>query len=134
MASTQAVKLTKLVEQFQLEILNQGKTYDRCQIRKDVINRPALQILGFFDYFDPSRLQLLGKVEWTYLSNQTAEERTKCFDDFFQKPIPALILARAGLPLPSSPELRVFLSPRGALLLVRPGFGGPPEKIFWPSS
>ena len=43
-------------------------------------------------------------------------------------------LARAGLPLPSSPELRVFLSPRGALLLVRPGFGGPPEKIFWPSS
>ena len=45
MASTQAVKLTKLVEQFQLEILNKGKNYDRCQIRKDIINRPALQIL-----------------------------------------------------------------------------------------
>ena len=107
MASTQAVKLTKLVEQFQLEILNQGKTYDRCQIRKDVINRPALQILGFFDYFDPSRLQLLGKVEWTYLSNQTAEERTKCFDDFFQKPIPALILARGLEPFPELMEMAV---------------------------
>ena len=49
-------------------------------------------------------------------------------------PLVRTALARAGLPLPSSPELRVFLSPRGALLLVRPGFGGPPEKIFWPSS
>ena len=107
MASTQAVKLTKLVEEFNLEILNKGKTYERCQIRKDVINRPALQILGFFEYFDPTRLQLLGKVEWTYLNGQTSEERRKCFDDFFRKPIPALILSRGLEPYPELMEMAV---------------------------
>ena len=47
MASQSAIKLTKLVERFELEVLNQGKNYDRCLIRADDINRPALQILGF---------------------------------------------------------------------------------------
>ena len=107
MASSQAVKLSKLVEQFQLEILNQGNGYDRCMIRKDLINRPALQILGFFEYFDPSRLQVIGKVEWTYLSGQSSEERRRCFDVFFQKPIPALILTRKLEPFPELMEMAV---------------------------
>ncbi len=107
MASSQTVKLSRLVEQFQLEILNEGKNYDRCLIRKDVINRPALQILGFFEYFDPSRLQAIGKVEWTYLNGQTPEERRQCFDTFFQKPIPALILTRGLEPFPELMEMAV---------------------------
>ena len=49
-------------------------------------------------------------------------------------PLVRTALARAGLPLPPRPELRVFLSPRGALLLVCPGFGAPQKNIFWPSS
>ena len=53
MASQSSIKLTKLVERFELEVLNQGKNYDRCLVRADDINRPALQILGFFDYFAP---------------------------------------------------------------------------------
>ena len=65
-----------------------GKNYDRCLIRADDINRPALQILGFFDYFAPDRIQVIGKVEWTYLNNQSPEERRKCFDAFLEKPIP----------------------------------------------
>ena len=100
MASQSSIKLTKLVERFELEVLNQGKNYDRCLIRADDINRPALQILGFFDYFAPERIQVIGKVEWTYLSNQSAEEREKCFDAFFSKPIPALILTRSLEPFP----------------------------------
>ena len=68
--SQSSIKLTKLIERFELEVLNPGKNYDRCLIREDDINRPALQILGFFDYFNPNRIQVLGKVEWTYLSNQ----------------------------------------------------------------
>jgi HPr kinase/phosphorylase len=93
------------VEQFELEILNQGKTYDRCSIRKHEINRPALQILGFFDYFDPSRIQVIGKVEWTYLSNQSSEDRRTCFDAFFKYPIPALILTRSLEPFPELMEM-----------------------------
>ena len=102
MASQSAIKLTKLVERFELEVLNQGKNYDRCLIRADDVNRPALQILGFFDYFAPDRIQVIGKVEWTYLNNQSPEERRKCFDAFLEKPIPALILTREPGALPGA--------------------------------
>lgn len=105
MASQTSIKLTKLVEQFELEVLNKGEKYDRCLIRSENINRPALQILGFFDYFYPGRLQVIGKVESTYLINQTPEERRKCFDEFFQKPIPALILTRNIEPFPELMEM-----------------------------
>ena len=107
MASQSAIKLTKLVERFELEVLNQGKNYDRCLIRADDINRPALQILGFFDYFAPDRIQVIGKVEWTYLNNQSSEERRKCFDAFLEKPIPALILTRSLEPFPELMEMAV---------------------------
>ena len=90
MASRSAIKLSRLVEKFGLEVLNRGKNYENRLVRADDINRPGLQILGFFDYFDPSRIQVIGKVEWTYLRNQTAEQRRSCFDAFFSKPFPAL--------------------------------------------
>ena len=106
MAVSQAsMKLIKIVERFELEILNAGKNYERCLIREDDINRPALQILGFFDYFNPNRIQVLGKVEWTYLNTQPAEERRKCFEAFFQKPIPAMILTRGLEPFPELMEM-----------------------------
>lgn len=104
-ASQTSIKLTKLVEQFELEVLNQGKNYERSLIRSDILNRPALQILGFFDYFYPGRLQVIGKVESTYLSNQTPDERRTCFDKFFEKPIPALILTRSIEPFPELMEM-----------------------------
>ena len=107
MASQSSIKLTKLVERFELKVLNKGKNYDRCLIRADDINRPALQILGFFDYFAPDRIQVIGKVEWTYLSNQSSEERRKCFDAFFEKPIPALILTRSLEPFPELMEMAI---------------------------
>ena len=107
MASQSSIKLTKLVERFELKVLNAGKNYDRCLIRADDINRPALQILGFFDYFAPDRIQVIGKVEWTYLSNQSSEERRKCFDAFFEKPIPALILTRSLEPFPELMEMAI---------------------------
>ena len=107
MASQSSIKLTKLVERFELKVLNEGKNYDRCLIRADDINRPALQILGFFDYFAPDRIQVIGKVEWTYLSNQSSEERRKCFDAFFEKPIPALILTRSLEPFPELMEMAI---------------------------
>lgn len=108
MASQSAIKLTKLVERFELEVLNQGKNYDRCLIRADDINRPALQILGFFDYFAPGpHPGHRPRWEWTYLNNQSPEERRKCFDAFLEKPIPALILTRSLEPFPELMEMAV---------------------------
>lgn len=105
--SQSAIKLTKLVERFELEILNIGKNYDRCLIHEDDINRPALQILGFFEYFNPRRIQVIGRVEWTYLSTRPEEERRQSFDAFFRRPIPALILTRNLEPFPELLEMAI---------------------------
>ena len=63
-----SVKLSKLVEDYHLEVLRKGSGYEECLIRTNDINRPGLQLIGFFDYFDNKRIQLLGKVESTFLA------------------------------------------------------------------
>ena len=94
MAYQSSIKLTKVVERFELEVLNAGKNYDHCLVRADDINRPALQILGFFDYFDPRRLQIIGKAETMFLKSFSSAERRKCFEDLFKYEIPALVISR----------------------------------------
>lgn len=77
-----------------LEILNRGSDYESTRLTITDVNRPGLQFQGFYDYFDPMRLQVIGKAEVMYLKGLTEEERGKCFDDFFLYDIPALVIAR----------------------------------------
>jgi HPr kinase/phosphorylase len=58
------------------------------------VNRPGLQFHDFYDYFDPRRLQVVGKAEITYLKGLTEQRRRKCFDDLFLYDIPALVISR----------------------------------------
>ena len=62
-----SVKVSKIIEHFKLEPLTPNVEYDNRQVTESDVNRPALQLAGFFDYFDPTRLQIIGKVEHTYL-------------------------------------------------------------------
>ncbi|MBQ7035702.1 MAG: HPr(Ser) kinase/phosphatase [Clostridia bacterium] len=65
------------------------------EITSTDINRPALQLVGFFDYFDETRIQVLGMVEHTYLDKQDPEERRKILDRFFSFKFPALVITRS---------------------------------------
>ena len=60
-------KLHKLVESFGFEIINKGRDYDTRDITISDLNRPALQLVGFYDYFEPRRMQVFGKAEMMYL-------------------------------------------------------------------
>ena len=92
--SEKGTSLARFVEHFGLEILNKGDTYDTDRIESTNINRPDLQILGLFDYFDARRIQVMGKAELTYIMKMSENRRTKVFDDLFSYTIPALVLAR----------------------------------------
>lgn len=86
------VKLSKIIDEFKLE---EVYTPNRDILIETVdINRPGLQIAGFFDYFDPRRIQIFGMVESTYLSQFSSEDKCKKLDAFFSKGIPALIITR----------------------------------------
>ncbi len=60
------------------------------------VNRPGLQITGFFDYFDSSRIQIFGMVENTYLAGLSAEVRYNSLKRLFEKNVSAIILTRNG--------------------------------------
>lgn len=105
MESLYSVKLSTLVEEFGLDVLRKGKGYDKCLIRTEDVNRPGLQLIGFFDYFDPMRLQVLGKVESTFLEGMSPEERRKSFEQLLAQDIPALILTRGMEPFPECLEM-----------------------------
>ena len=61
------INLTKVIEEFSLEKVHSSSDIDSIVLSTSDINRPALQIAGFYDYYDSNRLQILGRVEITYL-------------------------------------------------------------------
>ncbi|MCI2106954.1 MAG: HPr(Ser) kinase/phosphatase [Intestinimonas sp.] len=100
MDSHHSVKLGQIIKDFELEVLRGAEGYEDLLIQKEDVNRPGLQLVGFFDYFDPKRLQVIGRVETTYLSQRTAEEREKSFDQLLSYDLPALIITRGMEPFP----------------------------------
>lgn len=92
-------KLKDFVKASDLEVLYAGNDFDTALLTVMDVNRPGLQLLDFYDYFDPRRLQVIGKAEMTYLRGLSSEQRRRCFDNLFLYDIPALVLAR-GLECP----------------------------------
>ena len=72
--------LKKMVETFGMEILHRGSDFDSAVITISDVNRPALQLVGFYDYFDDKRLQILGRGEMRYLDRMTEAERLRVFN------------------------------------------------------
>lgn len=92
--AVQGLKIADFVSQFDLEVLNRGSDYDTAQLTITDVNRPGMQFHDFFDYFDPRRLQVIGKAEVTYLKGLSDEQRRTCFDNLFLYDIPALVISR----------------------------------------
>lgn len=88
------IALSKIVDEFQFEKLYESKNFDDIVIGRTDVNRPALQIIGFYDYFDNKRIQILGKVELTYLEQFGYEKRRSLLEPLFRSGIPALIITR----------------------------------------
>ena len=105
MESLYSVKLGKLIQEFNLEVLRGAEGYAERPIRTEDVNRPGLQLTGFFDYFDPKRLQVIGRVETTYLSGLTEEQRRESFEQLLSQEIPALIISRGMEPYPECMEM-----------------------------
>ena len=94
MQTNRSVKVKALVEKFQMEVVYKSSDYDTKVLTITDVNRPGLQFAGFFDYFDPERLQIIGKSEVEYLSGFSPDERRKRFADLFSYEIPAFIVSR----------------------------------------
>ncbi len=115
MADRKCVSLKEVIDSFNLEILYAEGDYENIPVTASDVNRPGLQLAGFFEYFNEHRLQMIGMVETAFLHQQTSEHRTEIFDQLFSYEIPALIFARSQEPPPECMEMakkhgRVILS------------------------
>lgn len=99
------VELIKIVNEMKLEKLYYPDNSDKALISTAEVNRPGLQIAGFFDYFDPGRIQVFGMVENTYLTTLTTEERYTALEKLFEKQVPAVIITRNGNVFPEMMKL-----------------------------
>ena len=94
MIDTYSVPLTRLVQEFQLTPAYRSSDYESIRVTVEDVSRPGLQLAGYFDHFEPMRLQVLGNVEMSYLRKISQEQRSIIFDRLFSFKIPALIIAR----------------------------------------
>ena len=68
--------------------------FEKIEITTDDVNRPGLQLAGFFDYFEPQRLQIMGKAENAYVEQFDEAKRTDIFEELCATGIPAVIVTR----------------------------------------
>lgn len=106
--------ISKIIENFQLEVLYMPESDEPAVVTTSDVSRPGLQLVGFCEYFDNRRIQIMGKVEFTYLEQLSAEERIKRLRGFFELDFPALIITRD---LQIFPEMQDFAEEFGVPLL-----------------
>lgn len=93
------VALTKIIEKMKLDNFTPEISVQDVMITQTDINRPALQLAGFFDHFDAERLQLIGNVEYAYMQKLKEDEAAeKIYRNLFSRKPPCLIFCRGLIP------------------------------------
>lgn len=90
------VKLEKLVQEMNLKNLTPDVSYSEIELTAPDINRPALQLAGFFEHFASERVQVVGYVEYKYLQTVPEERRAQIYDAILSYPVPCFIFCRSG--------------------------------------
>ena len=98
------IELSRIAERFSLENLTSEMNLSEYRINHFEVNRPALQLAGFYEYFDHVRVQIIGKVENSFLNSRTTEQRRDIFTRLFSTHIPCLIICR-GIHLADEEEI-----------------------------
>lgn len=93
------VYLQDIVKQYDLEEIYLPEDFEQRRIYASDVNRPGLQLAGYYDYFDNNRLQIIGRVESTFLATLEPDNRRAQIERLYSKQIPAVIVTR---------ELNVF--------------------------
>ena len=105
MIDTYSVSLTTVVDEFDLEVAFAATDFERIQLTVPDVARPGLQLAGYYDHFEPMRLQILGNAEISYLSKLSSAQRMTIYDRLFSYKFPALVLSRNGVPTPECLEM-----------------------------
>ena len=96
MKSDFSVSLAKIIKEFSLETIHLPDDPKNLFAVSVEVNRPGLQLAGYYEFFDSERIQIIGKSEESYLSELGEEDLEKCMESFFSKR-PTMVIVSRGL-------------------------------------
>ncbi len=88
------IKVSRMIEKYGLKNLTPDVDIEDIKIMHPDINRPAMQLAGYFDHFDSERVQIIGFVEYTYLESLDEKRKTEIYEKYFSFKEPCLIFCR----------------------------------------
>ncbi len=98
-----SVALKDMIEKMDLENCTPDIDISEIKISHTDVNRPALQLAGFFDYFDAERVQIIGYVEYAYMKQMSGERRMEVISRLLDHQVPCIVFCR-DLDLPEGLE------------------------------
>lgn len=104
MVTTFTVSLSKVMKELGLETVYMPISADEILISSRDVNRPGLELNGFYDYFDKNRILIFGNAETALLASFSSEKRFDVLSGLFSRKPPAVIVARNITPAPEMVE------------------------------
>ena len=89
-----SIKLEQIIEKLKLINLTPELDLSKIKIKQPDINRPALQLAGYFEHFEATRLQIIGFVEYTYMGSLPQERQREIYTRLLSCEIPAFVFCR----------------------------------------
>lgn len=89
-----SVSLTTFIEKMNLVNLTPDVDITKHKVTVPDINRPSLQLAGFFDHFDTQRVEIIGFVEYSYMEQMETDRKHAIYDELLQSGIPCIIFCR----------------------------------------
>lgn len=89
-----SISLTKVIEKWKWENLTPEIDISKIKITQPDINRPALQLAGYFEHFEATRLQVVGFVEYSYMNGLEEEKQIEIYEKLLNNPIPGIVFCR----------------------------------------
>ena len=89
-----AITVRDLIKKLRLKVIYGNESLFDKEITTADISRPGLEMTGYFDYYTPERIQLVGMKEWSYLIKMTSHNRHQVLRKMFQPETPVIIIAR----------------------------------------
>lgn len=92
------VAITDLIEKMNLRNMTPEIDAEKIVLSHPDVNRPALQLAGFFDHFDNERVQIIGYVEQEYINQMNKDRKIEMYDKLLSNQIPCLVYSRSQTP------------------------------------
>ena len=100
-----SIPLGQLIDEFSFEVKYAPEGYRDIPVVAADVNRPGLPLAGFYEYFSPTRIQLIGRIETTFLQSFTEERRRVSFERLCARKVPALLISQGLEPYPECLEM-----------------------------